>query len=117
MGDACSSSGATQGRMPSLFDLLGDQKRLVADATPSSAALAFALVSRECRDLMSMAPAALPGKPRFSRGFVPRTRLIKTTARTRSGRGKAQGECPGAAAAARRGGRAAGRAGLPARQF
>lgn len=38
--------------MPSLFDLLGDQKRLVADATPSSAALAFALVSRECRDLM-----------------------------------------------------------------
>ena len=52
MGDACSSSGATQGRMPSLFDLLGDQKRLVADATPSSAALAFALVSRECRDLM-----------------------------------------------------------------
>ena len=38
--------------MPSLFDLLGDQKRLVADATPSSAALTFALVSRECRDLM-----------------------------------------------------------------
>ena len=38
--------------MPSLFDLLGDQKRLVADATPSSAALTFAQVSRECRDLM-----------------------------------------------------------------